>query len=400
MATTVNLILMTQRAKKDGKYPIYLRTIKNRKASYVSTNVSVLLKEWDKAKGKVKACHPNSARLNSYLRSLEDEYSGNIIEIESAQHDISLKGIKRKISGQDAANFITIAKELQNKYLIEGRISSHDKVASIIKKFATYLGSEDITFQDIDLRLITNYQTYLIETFNNKPSSINRDLKFFKTVFNYAQRMEYISTALNPFLKFTFLKVRTERGYLEPNEIASIEGADCSIIPYVQKAKDITLFQYYSGGLRISDVLLLRWNNIIDGRVYLTILKTGKQTSHRLTPKALNIIDKYRALNNEFIFGYLPNGFDVKDLVKLDAAISSNTALVNKGLKKIGALAGLSKRLLTHIFRHSFATNALQQGMSLDVLQNILNHSNIRETQVYAKVLNQKVDAEIDKLNL
>ena len=42
---------MTQRVKKVGKYPIYLRAIKNRKVSYVSTNLSVYLKEWDKAKG-------------------------------------------------------------------------------------------------------------------------------------------------------------------------------------------------------------------------------------------------------------------------------------------------------------------------------------------------------------
>jgi len=400
MATTVNLILMTQRAKKDGKYPIYLRTIKNRKASYVSTNVSVLLKEWDQAKGKVKACHSNSTRLNAYLRKLEDEYSGSIMDIESSQINISLKGIKRKLNGEDAANFLIVAKELQNKYRIEGKIGSSDKVASILNKFTTYMGAEDTTLQEIDVRLLTNYQNYLTEKLNNRPSSINRDLKFFKTVFYYAQRMEYIPITVNPFRNFTFLRVRTERGFLEPHEITAMEATDCSNIPYVQKAKDIALFQYYSGGLRISDVLALKWSNIIEGRVHLTIIKTGKQTSHRLTQKALEIMEKYRYLNNEYIFGYLPNGFDLKDLVKLDAAISSNTALINKGLKRIAELAGLKKRLSTHLFRHSFATNALQQGMSLEVLQSILNHSNIRETQVYAKVLNQKVDAEIDKLNL
>ncbi len=201
-------------------------------------------------------------------------------------------------------------------------------------------------------------------------------------------------------MKFTFLKVRTERGFLEPEEISLIESLPCERIPYVQKAKDIVLFQYYAGGLRISDVLLLTWDNIIEDRVHLTIKKTGKQTSHKLTKKALAILEKYRGFNNRFIFGYLPEDFDLKDLVKLDLVISSNTALINKALKKIQGLTGINKLLTTHLFRHSFATNALQQGMSLDVLQSILNHSNIRETQIYARVLNKKVDAEIDKLNL
>lgn len=391
---------MTQRAKKDGRYPIYLRTIKNRKVSYVSTNVSVLTKEWDAAKGKIKTCHPNSARVNAFLRTLEQEYSNNIMEIESTQLDISLKGLKRRLNGSDSVNFIEVARELYNKYRTEGKIASSDRAGSVINKFIGYMKTETVYFQDIDIKLITNYQNWMLEKLNNKPSSSNRDLKFFKTVFNYAYRMEYIPATLNPFLNYTFLKTRTERGFLDLNEIALIEQTDCSAIPFVQKAKDISLFQYFSGGLRISDVLRLTWDNIIDGRVHLTIMKTGKQTSHRLTPKALEIIAKYRSLNNKFIFGYLSNDFDLNDLIKLDAAISSNTAVVNNGLKRIGMLTGLKKRLTTHLFRHSFATNALQQGMSLDVLQKILNHSNIRETQIYAKVLNQKVDAEIDKLNL
>lgn len=400
MATTVTIKLMKQRAKKDGRYPIYLRTTKNRKTSYVSTNLSVLPKEWDEAKCKVKACHPNSVRLNALLRALELEYSNNVLEIENNQLDISLKGIKRKIEGQDATNFISVARELQNKYRIEGKISSSDKVASILKKLAKYMHSEDFTFQDIDIRLLTTYQTYLIEKLHNKASSINRDLKFIKTVFNYAHRMEYVPIHVNPFLKFTFLKARSERGFLEPNEIALIEALDYSKIPYVQKAKDVALFEYYSGGIRISDVLLLKWENIIGDRVHLTIRKTGKQTSHKLTLKALAIIEKYKPFNNRYIFGYLPDDFDENDLVKLDSTISNFTAVINKALKTIGESAGIKKRLSTHIFRHSFATNALDKGMSLEVLQNILNHSNIRETQIYAKIQNHKVDAEIDKLNL
>ena len=146
MAATLNFILMTQRAKKDGRYPIYLRIIKNRKASYISTNLSLYLKEWDNGKERVKANHPNSARYNSHLRALEKEYTASVLDIENNQMDISLKAIKRKLTGQDAANFTLIARELQNKYRIEGKISTSDKVASIIKKFTSYMHSEDFTF--------------------------------------------------------------------------------------------------------------------------------------------------------------------------------------------------------------------------------------------------------------
>ena len=391
---------MTQRLKKDGTYPIYIRSIKNRKVSYVSTNYSIPEKDWDEKKGKVKSSYPNSARLNAHLRHLEDEYIKKVLDIEDSELDISLKGIKRKLLGDDSANFSNVAREIAQSYKINGKIGTSAKVTSIINKLIAYMHSEAFTFKDIDIKVLMNYQRYLIEKLNNKPTTVNKDLKLIRTVFLYAQRMDYIELNTNSFLKFKFLKEHTERGFLVPDEIRLIEERDCSKIPYIQRAKDIILFQYYSGGIRISDVLLLKWDNIIEGRVHLTIRKTGKQASHKLTAKAIAIIEKYKPLKTEFIFGYLNNGFDLKDLVRLDNTISSCTAVINKALKKIAEMCEINKRLSTHLFRHSFATNALQQGMSIEVLQRILKHSNIRETQIYAKVLNSKVDAEIDKLSL
>jgi Site-specific recombinase XerD len=400
MSATVNLKLWKYRPQKDGTYPIYVRITKNRKSSWQSTNISVRLKDWDDAKGKVKPSHPNSARLNALLKQIELKYQNDVVAIENEDLSVGIRRIKTMIYGQDEKNFMSVAYELLSRYKSEGKISFHDKAASIIRKFRSYMNSADFSFQDIDIRLLINYQQYLIEEYHNKPNSVNSNLKFIKTVFLYAQRMEYIPLHVNPFLKYKFLKVQTERGFLTPEEIAAIENLDLEGKHNLARAKDIVLFQYYSGGLRISDVLLLQPDNIYDNRVFITIKKTGKQTSHKLMPKALEIADRYMQMGKEFIFGYLSDGLDLDDLIKVDAEISSKTALINKYLKEIGELCGIKKTVSTHIFRHSFATNALQQGMSLDVLQSILNHSNIRETQIYAKVLDKKVDAEIDKLNL
>lgn len=134
-------------------------------------------------------------------------------------------------------------------------------------------------------------------------------------------------------------------------------------------------------------------------RIFITIRKTGKQTSHKLTPKALNLVEQKMKEGKKYIFGYLPDDLDETDVVRVDGEISAKTALINKALKKVAEKASITKNLTTHMFRHSFATNALQQGMSLDVLQSILKHSNVRETQIYAKVLDKKIDAEIDKLH-
>ena len=400
MPATVNLKLWKYRPQKDGTFPIYVRVTKNRKSSWQSTNISVRLKDWDDAKGKIKPSHPNSVRLNNMLRNMETEFQNSVLAVEQEDLGVGIKAIKRKMNGQDAKNFTSVANELVAGYKVEGRIGSYDRANSIIRKLVAYMESENFTFQDIDIRTLNDYRQHLIEKYHNQPSSINADLKFIKRVFNYAYRMEYIPIQVNPFLKYKPLKAQTERGFLTPEEIETVKALDLENKPNWARARDIALFEYYSGGIRISDVLLLKPENINNGRVYLTIRKTGVQTSHKLTLQALEIANRYMQNGDEFIFGYLPDELDLDDPVEVDAEISAKTALINRHLKEIGKLCNCTKRLSTHIFRHSFATNALQQGMRLEALQSVLKHSNIKETQIYAKMLDTTIDAEIGSLHL
>jgi site-specific recombinase XerD len=212
--------------------------------------------------------------------------------------------------------------------------------------------------------------------------------------------MEYIPLHVNPFLKYQPLKVQTERDFLTPEEIAAIEALNLEDKQGLARARDFVLFQYYSGGIRVSDVLLLKPENIHNGRVYLTIKKTGVQVSHKLTPKAIEIARHYLQYGNEFIFGYLPDGLDLNNPEKVNAKINAGTTLINRCLKDIGNLCKLKKALHSHIFRHAFSMNSLQQGMPLEALQGILHHSNIKETQIYGKIQNKALDAAMDKLNL
>ncbi|MES1198195.1 MAG: phage integrase SAM-like domain and Arm DNA-binding domain-containing protein, partial [Chitinophagaceae bacterium] len=238
MSATINLKLWKYRQKKDGLFPIYIRITKNRKSSWMSTNVSVKAKEWDEFKGRVRPGHPNSARLNAYLKQVELKYQNDIIEIENKNLQIGIRGIKQKLLGNDSSLFMLVAKELIASYKMQGKIAYHSRSVSITNKFKDYMHSETFTFQDIDIRLLISYQTYMIDKLQNKPSTINRDIKFIKTVFLYAQRMEYIPLDINPFLKFKFLNAVSERGFLTPEEIVLIEKSDCANTAYLQKAKD------------------------------------------------------------------------------------------------------------------------------------------------------------------
>ena len=77
--------------------------------------------------------------------------------------------------------------------------------------------------------------------------------------------------------------------------------------------------------------------------------------------------------------------------------IHSNQKM-NEYLKEIATLCGINKRLSTHCGRHTFGTIMLTKGVSIESVSKMLGHTNITTTQIYAKVLNQKIANEVNKV--
>ena len=162
----------------------------------------------------------------------------------------------------------------------------------------------------------------------------------------------------------------------------------------MNQCRDIVLLQYYCGGIRISDALTLKVEQITDGKINIQIRKTGTQLYHNLPDSALSIVNIYREGKQagEYLFDFIPNELEESDPQKLNKQISSATTLINKNIKLITKQLSIPKKISTHSFRHSFAINALQKGIPLEQIQVILKHSNIRETQIYARIQNEEIN--------
>jgi integrase len=162
------------------------------------------------------------------------------------------------------------------------------------------------------------------------------------------------------------------------------------------------VFASYAGGLRVSDVLQLQWKNFEGEHLLFTVKKTGQQLSIKLPNKALEIIEKYKPkkpLPQGFIFPMLSDGLDMNNPRLVDSGISSATAYINKNLKIIAKKAKIEKPLSFHISRHTWATRAIRKGISIDKVSKIMGHAAIRETQIYAKIVNEELDKAMDVFN-
>ena len=159
------------------------------------------------------------------------------------------------------------------------------------------------------------------------------------------------------------------------------------------------LFACYAGGVRVSDLLQLRWENFVNDHIILQTQKTGSVVSVKLPQKALAIIDLYKsknALKDDFIFPLLKKCDELKDPTFLLHRIATLTTCANNSLQELAIPAKIHKHISFHSSRHTFATRALQKGMRIEYVSKLMGHNSIRTTQIYAKIVNADLDKAME----
>ena len=406
---SVTIVFRKHKVNKNGEAPIFFRVIKNRKSSYISTGFSVLETDWDESNKRIKSTakgkdHKETvARKNATISKRFLEIQNELIEVESSQKSITSKTIRETLHGKPPLDFYKFADEVVESYNIDKKSGTYSRTKSVIAKLKVY--APNIQFGDITPKFLADYEKYL-KTKKKKPNSINTihaNLKFISTVFNKAFQQDLIDYGTNPFLKFKMKTEKTQREYLTEDELNAFDSVKTDLGTRMDLHKDMFVFASYTGGLRVSDMLQLQWKHFDGSNINFTIKKTKNQLSVKVPNKGLEILSKYKTINskpNDFIFNMLPIDILSKSAKDLDDAISSSTAYINKNLKIIAGLAEIEKNISFHISRHTWATRAIRKGVSIDKVSKLMGHSAIKETQIYAKIINSELDKAMDVFNL
>ena len=201
-----------------------------------------------------------------------------------------------------------------------------------------------------------------------------------------AVKMEWLDK--DPFLNFKLKFDKSERDYLTERELDLIEATTFTQ-PGHEQVKDIFLFSCYTG-LSYIDLKELRADQLvlgIDGNhwIYTKRAKTNEAVKIPLLPKALEIIEKYNdEMGKGSTFKLLP--------------VYSNQK-TNKYLKTIAGDCGIHKKITFHVARHTFATTVtLSHGVPIETVSKLLGHTQLRTTQIYARVLQKKIGEDMGHL--
>jgi site-specific recombinase XerD len=340
----------------------------------------------------------SKAKVLNNAKTINREIDNKIAELTLLQNNLrathgrldtkSIKKIFELNPNLDRSkNFLIYADRLRDNLLQIGKIGTYKRYKTVLKRLKEYVKDKPLPFEDITYQFLNEYESHLIIK-KLKTNSVHNHFKTIRAIYNESVKEEIIPQDKNPFVKFKLKKeISSKKEKLNIEEIKKIESLDLKKGSLLWDCRNYFIFSFNLGGIRIGDLLKLKWNNITpDGRLDYYMAKTGGFRSVIISDKAKEILSEYfveAANTSSFIFPMLNKLLNYDDPLVLFNQVSAKTALVNKYLKKIAALAEVKKNLTTHIARHSFSDIARKNNVSIHDIKNILGHSSIKITEGY-----------------
>ena len=378
---------------QDGTAPVEVRVTVGRKPYYINTGVCVRAREWRFGQiANRQDCDELNRRVAIMLKRVDDavnDYLENeqAFDVEEVRRAVKSPDGRRRLKDNEDMSawmyeqipMLDVAPGTAKHYTIS--------VAAMVESGAMRRWS-DLTIENVHrfdayLHTIRKHQTDA-DIKAKKPveyisqATVRNYHKDIKALLGRALKFGLITS--NPYDR---MKGEIKRGdyetveYLTDAERERIEALTITD-SMLCTVRDMFLFQCYTG-MAFSDMMAFSLDKCQKVGDFITYsaprIKTGVVFYIRLLPKALAIAEKYG--------GQLPR-------------VSDQTC--NGNLKTIATVTGITKRLTTHVGRHTFATWMLRNGVPIERVSKMLGHKKITQTQRYAKVLAEDVYAEFDKV--
>lgn len=366
----------------------------------MSLELRVKPQDWDATLCQVTRSYPNMKRVNNYLLQRKAEAMDTVLKKESESR--SSDKLKKVIKGESSESFLKHFARHLARLEKTVKVNTLRKAQSVYNKLETYLGKRDLLFDDMTVAFLKQYEAHLRDELGNSVNTIHSDLKIFRKLIYDAIREDLISPERNPYLKFKLETEKTTKAYLTEEELNAIWELPLKEGSKQWHHRNLFVFAADAGGPRISDLLQLKWANFSGTHIKFTTQKTNDMVSVKVPTRALAILQFYRKETSEtsdFVFEFMRPGKDYSDPWLLQKGLSAANAHINKNLRIIAERAGIVKHISFHSLRHTFATRGITKGMSLESVSKILGHNSIKTTQIYAKIVNEKLDQEMDVFN-
>ena len=290
--------------------------------------------------------------------------------------------------------FIDYINELQTKLTEEKKFNTNKNYEAFKKsiiKFKDYYNYQNIKFSQINENFINEYENFLYSK-NISYNTICSRLSIFKTIINSGINEGIISSENNPFKYLKSKRLKNNKIYLNGAEINQLINYKTNN-RLVDLYRDMFIFSCFCGGLLSRELIKLKSKDF-DG-TYLEINISNHKRKIKVPNIGTKIIEKYKESDKYYLFPVRTN-LQIENTLESVNYINNIVRKMNASIQKTAFNAGIEKSITFKCSRHTFATQALIKGIPVEILQKLMGHQNIRETVIYSKIINQKIDEAME----
>lgn len=357
--------------KKTGL--VQLEVYYERSRKWMSTGLKLYDGQWSDTKGVIN--HPDSGSKNEQLRLIMKNANSIVVKLMESKEGFSFERFEKLMSPEESSVLVLdVLDDMIERFKATHKEGSHTTL-SILRNRLEEWGVIK-TFSDLTYFNIEAFDTMLKQD-GLKDSTIATYHQKLKAVCVRVQRMGKLE-----YMPYDDFEITTEKNYtvkyLVESELKKVYDykARNSEEEFV---KDFFTFQSMTG-MSFIDVYTLRVSDLekVGDKYFVRLkrrIKTGVEFSVVVLPDAKKILDKYGGSLNILTYHQM-----------------------RPILHEIGLLT-IKRKITSHMARHSFATIALRHGIPIEYVAKMLGHTKIATTQKYAKVINEDVIKQFEKLD-
>ena len=389
----IKMIAHKGKPNKSGRVPILMQLTIGQQTCHISTKQNILPEKW--GDGKPIGHTREDQAITAVLEEIRTKAYNKFLQLQGQNINVTPERLKQALLGKDQVQprgyveifdqwlveyskmvGITTSKRTLDKYiLVRNRLQDY---------IASQLGVKDISLEEVTPKFLSNFDNYLRVEYNMANNHAMKIRQKLRTIYKVAIDNGWVSK--NPFSTIKIHFDPVERDVLTKSELTALIQTDM-IFDRLEKMRDVFVFACFTG-LAHCDVAGLTKENIITDEAGQVWLKTHRQKTSEVVDIPLLeipqlIIKKYQGMKEL-------NG-------KLLPTLTNSCS--NLYLKEVAVRCGINKTLTFHMARHTFATTVtLSNGVPIESVAKMLGHRNIRTTQIYAKVIKDKLAEDMNNL--
>ena len=396
MATVKVKYRPSVREEKEGT--IYYQIIHNRVIRQIRTDYRIFREEWDSGKHAVTI---TTGGREAFLRTVKDSMARDLKRLNTVIDKLGSNGgnftaddvVAKFQDPADEPCFSGFMEEVIARLERLGKTRTSETYTAALNSFMRFREGRDIPLDEISPDLMEEYEAYLkgCGVSLNTVSFYNRILR---AAYNRAVE-KGLTPQRHPFRNVYTGMEKTVKRAIPFEAVRKIKGLDLSLKPAPDFARDMFLFSFYTRGMSFVDMAYLRKSDLKNGILSYRRKKTGQQLHIRWERCMGEIVEKHPNVTTEYLLPVITDP-TVSERRQYENALH----LVNRKLKKVAEMAGISVPLTMYVARHAWASIAKSKNIPLSVISEGMGHDSETTTQIYLASLDTSVIDEANKLIL